>query len=297
MKKLTNSQFNRGTYDDPLKNTARAINDIKHKESRSITKVELKELNKQIQANTTYTEEERIFLLRKFFIAAQKPVFVGNFFEHITNTPFVAFHVGVHSLPELLAIKDQEITEVVQLTTRTLGETLLKNPSTRDCRGARGSTEQLVLHVFELAKKNRISLKTGVYFAELVQIWEDAIDVQTNISENRIVYLDKELAITWFPSSLEDNKKFRSSGEISIAVRLPNGLWTFDKYSDNRIPLTSLRAARKACQNWKGQNMKGKITHEEAVRISRFLGFQVIDEWAYLKSNAKTSKGGFGKKN
>ncbi|HEY9597120.1 MAG TPA: hypothetical protein V6D33_05570 [Cyanophyceae cyanobacterium] len=207
----------------------------------------------------------------------------------ITKDILGGFHLG------LIVIANTAITEdiaLIQSAIRATEEALEKglvNASALDIQTARGSCHQFRTHLAALNKNNYIiSLCIEAYGDFL-----DALDVQENICSSRFLYQDNYLAISWFPSCVEDNEKLKPTGDLTVAVKRPNGLWSFDKYSDTRIPVASLRRARECCLQWRGQKMTGQITHAEAERIAKFLGFKIQGKFAYL---IPTKSKGFGRK-
>lgn len=98
----------------------------------------------------------------------------------------------------------------------------------------------------------------------------DAIAVAMAIADKRVIFLNKEFAITYGVNRLDSSKV--SHGELFAAVINSNGLWSFDKDDAIRIKLSTLRAAKRTVDKWRGANLVGEITHHEAQRIADFLG-------------------------
>ncbi len=124
----------------------------------------------------------------------------------------------------------------------------------------------------------------------LCQRLANALDVQNNLVQGRVIYADNSLAITWGVS----NNNLFEKGELIIGVKDEDGLWSFDKDDAVRVSITSLRNAQKAVHNWNGHKLKGQITHTESERLAHFLGLKIQDGWAIvvpLKDSKRATRG------
>lgn len=95
------------------------------------------------------------------------------------------------------------------------------------------------------------------------------ISVTMAIASNRIIFLNDQFAITYGIYKLESKVLL---GELFISVVNSNGIWSFDKDNAIRISIGTLRSALKAVKDWRGANLTGEVTHDNAQRIADFLG-------------------------
>lgn len=121
----------------------------------------------------------------------------------------------------------------------------------------------------------------------------DSIAVAMAIAAKRVVFINKEFAITYGVNRLDPRKVLR--GELFASVFDSNGLWSLDKDDAVRIKLTTLRAAKRAVDKWRGANLVGEVTHNEAQRIADFFGLVPVPnskrKLVMLVGNNKSPKG------
>lgn len=120
----------------------------------------------------------------------------------------------------------------------------------------------------EVRYKNSFTLKQNDYLANTLQI-------PGHIYDGRNIYLDDYLWIGY--GANHDSQR----GDLMIAVKDSNSIWSFYP-SRNLVPVSSLRAAKRACSNWRGHKLKGELTHEDSIRLAQFLGLEIKDNWATL---------------
>lgn len=115
----------------------------------------------------------------------------------------------------------------------------------------------------------------------LVMRMGDCIDILEDIGSDRVIYIDSHIAITWH----QDGAERVGDGELMIAIKDPDGLWSFEAWVGASVPMSSLKNARMAIGNYKasgGKNRKGEIIHAHSGRLSRFLGLTVKGGYAYI---------------
>jgi hypothetical protein len=291
-KKLTDSSSNRSSNKIAQKSYQQTLRRMTKDEGQGVYSREFLDIAEELSKDKTLSEEKKTAVLLNILSSASIPLFSENYTEVLKSSTLSSFYLGVMASGNCLLGDRGTFERIAEMTTKALGEGLRKSPTTLDLRYARGTLQQFGIQAALLSKERRISPQIADYAITLGQIWDDAIDVQENIANRRIVYLDDSLAITWYSACIENDKTFRASGEVTLAVRQPSGLWSFDKYEDTRVPIVSLRKAKAICRAWKGQKMIGQITHTESERIAKFLGFKVIGSFAHLGA---TNIRGFGK--
>jgi hypothetical protein len=208
-------------------------------------------------------------ILSKEYIAHLKHNTVGGFELALLMTTNAA--VALH----------KDAVKLLALASIQLRRALAQSPTLKEFKFARGATQLLIFNLEQIAKAGHGGQELNLYI-EIAVSYLDAIDVYENIVNQRIVYLDDHLAITWYKAPHNSSRKFQSVGETVIAVNA-NGLWSFDKHKGTNVPVSSLRKARETCLNWRGHQLKGNLTHDEAERIAKFLGFNVTGKIAVLK--------------
>jgi hypothetical protein len=136
-----------------------------------------------------------------------------------------------------------------------------------------GIGDTVAINVDNWLRLGRVDLLLRLEEYKLVEFISnliDAISVAMAIASKRLIFVNEEFSITYGVSKLESNKLVR--GELFISVVNSIGVWSFDKDDNVRIKVKTLRAAKKAVSSWRGANLTGEITHDEARRIVNFLG-------------------------
>lgn len=122
----------------------------------------------------------------------------------------------------------------------------------------------------------------------------DAISVAMAIASKRIIYLNEEFAITYGAASLVEFQGVLH-GELFISVVNSNGLWSMHKDDEIRIKIKTLRSAKRTLAKWRGANIVGEVTHEDAQRIADYLGLIPVlgssRQLVMLKGSSKQQKG------
>lgn len=253
-------------FDVFLQNAERILTDAL--ESENDLRLIIAELSELITTNK--------FVFEQNYIDVMQNCILGDFCQIVVCCQIFAMSRKFIDSDAILLHK------LIDAATIVLSKGIAKFPDILDLRQARGTLRQLVIFAAQLSKHNRMPIKNAEFCLLAAEDWGDAIDVEENIKSDRVLYLDNNLAITWFSSCLGNAKKFMPCGEITVAVKLPNGLWSFDKYANHRVSIVSLRKAQKYCLQWRGQKMVGQITHEESRRLASFLGFKIYGNKAYL---------------
>ena len=106
----------------------------------------------------------------------------------------------------------------------------------------------------------------------------DAAQVFDSIYQGRAYYFDKHLCFFRFPDSPSE------IGEIAVAVKAPDGLWSYDKWDNVIIPISSMRALKravKAAQEFRVRRY-GLITHRHSQRLAEWMGLEIYKDKAFL---------------
>lgn len=297
--KLTNSSKRKtnAVSTKRYQQTVRQLNQLNQQGAYKVYSDKFIEASEKLDCVKTLNPEQKRGILANLVETGVIPLFDETYRELIENSSLGGFFFSIMASSNCAAEAENlfgSFPQVAEMTTVALGKGLKRNPSILDLKYARGALHQFGFHIASLAKERRLNQRMADSCFELAQSWGDAIDVQENIANDRIIYADEYLAITWYSACIEADRSFRSSGDVAIAVRRLNGVWTFDKYSDTQVPISSLRKARTACLGWKGQKMSGDLTHAESKRAAEFLGFKVVGNIAHLGTSGY---GGFGQKN
>ncbi|QLE46447.1 hypothetical protein FD723_40255 (plasmid) [Nostoc sp. C052] len=121
----------------------------------------------------------------------------------------------------------------------------------------------------------------------------DAVSVAMAIASKRVIFLNQEFAITYGASELVDQGIVH--GELFISVVNSSRLWSMHRDDKARIKFKTLRSAKRTLAQWRGANIVGEITHEDAQRIADYLGLIPVPDpnrkLVMLKGSSKQSKG------
>jgi hypothetical protein len=106
----------------------------------------------------------------------------------------------------------------------------------------------------------------------------DAAQVFDSIYQNRAYYFDEHICFFRFPDSPS------KLGEIAVAVKAPDGLWSYDKWDDVTTPISSMRALKQAVTVAKELRVRrhGLITHSHSRRLSEWMGLDINQNKAFL---------------
>lgn len=251
------------------------------KRDRRAQQNSLSEIKQRYEALEEHSPEQLLAYLRKFFCALEGySILASQAVQVLLKASTAGF------------VSPENSEKTLNSCLQSFGQILSTSPNLDDLRLIRGFAKNLALSLVcfsGTANKGRESLP----FVDFCQQAVDAVDVCENILKGNVVFCDNYLAIVWFSCRPEHNKRFRVRGETVVAVKRGSGIWTFDRYSDNvKVPSATLKKARKACQEWSGQELFGQVTHIESERIAKFLGFKVVNKKAFLFPK---SCQGFGK--
>jgi hypothetical protein len=106
----------------------------------------------------------------------------------------------------------------------------------------------------------------------------DASQVFDSIYQDRTYYFDEHVCFFWFPDAPSEQ------GEIAVAVKAPDGLWSYDKWDHVKIPISSMRALKRAVKVAKEFRVRryGLITHEHSRKLSEWMGLEIHENKAFL---------------
>ena len=155
------------------------------------------------------------------------------------------------------------------------GNKLLLEAAARAC--ATHSTEvdaEVVRYIRGSMMSGRACIKTFTSMRLM-----DCIDVIENIGRGYVIYLDSHISVS------RNRDDTGLPGQLFVAIKDPDGLWSFEKWQGVTVPVSSLKQAKVAITEYKQScpiNRKGKIMHRYSERLSRFLGLHIQDGFAYL---------------
>jgi hypothetical protein len=113
---------------------------------------------------------------------------------------------------------------------------------------------------------------TLVFLSDIERLrLSDAAQVFSAIAEGRTYYFDNHVCFFHFPDNLN------GLGEIAVAVKAKDGLWSYDKWEDLKIPFCSIRALKQSIGLAKGFRIKrfGLLTHRHSRRLSEWMGLEM----------------------
>jgi hypothetical protein len=113
----------------------------------------------------------------------------------------------------------------------------------------------------------------------------DAAQVFDSIYQDRAYYFDEHVCFFRFPDAPS------KPGEIAVAIKAPDGLWSYDKWNDIKIPISSMRALKFAVNVAREFRVRryGLITHAHSRKLSEWMGLEIHEDKAFLP--VPTNKG------
>jgi hypothetical protein len=106
----------------------------------------------------------------------------------------------------------------------------------------------------------------------------DAAQVFDSIYQDRAYYFDEHVCFFRFPDAPSE------PGEIAVAIKAPDGLWSYDKWDDIKIPISSMRALKLAVNVAREFRVRryGLITHAHSRKLSEWMGLEIHENKAFL---------------